>query len=105
MKTLNALQLVTRAPQIQGPVGTTAYLIPPERMEEARRLADLFEEMKDALALCETVLSQLQDRMPLAGEAQIIMAQGYAGVVVSRARAVLAKLDRKETPCPETPTR
>jgi len=48
------------------------------------------EELLAALIECEAVLSQLQDHMPLRGEAQNIMAQGYTGSAIVKARAALA---------------
>jgi hypothetical protein len=49
------------------------------------------EELMEALIECEAVLSQLQDHMPLTGEAQNIMAQGHTGSAIVKARAALAK--------------
>lgn len=83
-KPLNALQLVTRGPSMTGPHGTTWYCVPPERMAEARRLADLFEPMRDALQM---FLAQY-DHGPDSEESQ--RPEQMA------ARSVLAKLDRKE---------
>jgi hypothetical protein len=92
MKKLNALQMVTRAPRMDGPHGMTTYLIPPERMAEAGRLADCFEPMRVELQM----LLDQYDHGPNSEEAQ--RPEQVA------ARAILATLDRKETPCPETPT-
>ena len=58
--------------------------IPPRR-------SNVEEELRAALVECEAVLSQLQDHMPLRGEAQSIMAQGYTGSAIVKARAALAK--------------
>jgi hypothetical protein len=55
------------------------------------RRSNVEEELRAALIECEAVLSQLQDHMPLQGEAQNIMAQGYTGCAIVKARAALAK--------------
>ena len=45
----------------------------------------------EALKACEAVLSQLQGNMPLEGIAQSIMAQGYVGSAITKARLAIAE--------------
>jgi hypothetical protein len=57
----------------------------------------LTDELFNALVECEAVLSQLQDHMPLEGEAQAIMAQGYTGSAIGKARRAIAKIATRGT--------
>lgn len=60
-----------------------------------REITADFVEGKDpvleALKACEAVLGQLQDAMPLTGEAQSIMAQGYTGAAITKARRIIGQ--------------
>ncbi len=63
---------------------------------EMREILTDFVEGKDpmfeALKACEAVLGQLQDAMPLCGEAQTIMAQGYTGSAIAKARRIIGAI-------------
>jgi len=53
-------------------------------------MTNLMDEVFIALVECEAVLSQLQNHMPLEGQAQAIMAQGYTGSAIVKARQAIA---------------
>lgn len=57
----------------------------------------LNDELFNALVESEAVLSQLQDHMPLEGEAQAIMAQGYTGSAIAKARIAIAHYRRRQS--------
>jgi hypothetical protein len=57
----------------------------------------LTDELFNALVECEAILSQMQEHMPLEGEAQAIMAQGYTGSAIVNARRAIAKMVTRGT--------
>jgi hypothetical protein len=56
----------------------------------------LNDDLFNALVECEAVLSQLQDHMPLDGEAQSIMVQGYTGSAIVKARRAITDYRRRQ---------
>lgn len=54
------------------------------------------DDLRDALARCEAVLSQLQDAMPGSGTMQDIMVQGYTGAAIVAARRALANTKKED---------
>jgi hypothetical protein len=54
------------------------------------------DDLFNALVECEAVLAQLQDHLPLDGEAQAIMVQGFTGSAIVKARRAISDHRRKQ---------